>query len=61
MDHQQANADLHLHRQQWCQRDLEQKGSWTFEAFELPHFVVAGDGWKWNAETMQHQRPLESR
>ena len=31
MDHQQKNPHLHLHWQQWCQRNLESKGSWTFE------------------------------
>ena len=35
--------------------------SWTFETLELPHLVVAGYGWKWNAEAMQHQRPFEAR
>ena len=40
---------------------LNRKGGWTFEALELPHLVVAGYGWEWNAEVMQHQRPFESR
>ena len=61
MDHQQKNPYLHLHWQQWCQRNLESKGSWTFETLELPHLVVAGYGWKWKSEVMQHQRPFESR
>ena len=61
MNHQQKNPYLHLHWQQWCQRNFESKGSWTFEALELPHLVVAGYGWEWNAEVMQHQRPFDSR
>ena len=60
MNHQQKNPYLHLHWQQWCQRNFESKGSWTFEALELPHLVVAGYGWEWNAEVMQHQRPFDS-
>ena len=46
------------HWQQWCQRNFESKGSWTFEALEFPHLVVAGYGWEWNAEVMQQSAAI---
>lgn len=44
MDHQHKNVDLHLHRQQWCERDFVSQRRWKVETFELPHFVATRDG-----------------
>ena len=52
MDQQQKNVDLHLHRQEWCERDFVSQRRWKVETFELPHFVATRDGWKWKAETL---------